>query len=876
VGFLDRLRGADHTLAAAPDPKPPATTTKLRGTTGRGHSEGFLELEETNPELMHPHGHAIYDRMYRTDGDTRQAVQLVCNPIIAGTWESQPHGGELAEKEDQEIAAALRWAMFDAMKPGFLGHLAQMLPVLARSGMAPFELPWTHGEWTPQDGKSRTLVFPRTLALRLPRTIWRFEQDEWGDLRGIWQQIPIDPVTLVRGPSNRLNNAAPGETEIFLPAQALVYYRLGAEGDNWEGQSLLRPAFKHWKMKDQVERIDVIAQEREAVGIPVAYPPRGATSDQLDELEEVLKNVRTNEQGYIVMPGPKAGEGASEDQGWLVEILGYDRRGSGRDPMPTLEYHTAKIAASFIAEFMRLGHGESGARATAQVQQDPFLQSIEAFAGIVEDVVHEQLTLPFVRFNFGEEKARTPPRLKMSLVDSTSLSQLADFVLKLAQVGALVPDQELENFLRARADLPAPNPEAVKKRGEEDDKLRREVITGGGEPGGDPSGTGAKKANGDRYGQNSKPGKAHGTKSAPARSQSGGGAGSLHDDIDDEVITLMGAAPRFRPLWDDDLEDLRHWELGVDWYGLHDAMEGASQRMWDAGQQAVYELAGELVDRSSPVGMVASQAIQPTQRLAGVLAEPMMSLYELGAQSTADEVGGMCDLYGITAKTLDAGARDRSRAGVVARATIAAEQVASAMRHAALNADLTWGEDNARARSTVERAGMAALKRVGQDHGTSAVQHGRHDHAVMLADAGVPILTARYSSRLDRSTCEHCREADDGVARSMDDPVRLDRRPPNPHCDSAHSGENLCRCVEIFEVQPPDGFDDTATLDEGTPLPDFVVEVSQVLIARGMAPARAVATARMIAKDFCRTGRLLWPGLRSRIDATRADACLVP
>jgi hypothetical protein len=54
-----------------------------------------------------------------------------------------------------------------------------------------------------------------------------------------------------------------------------------------------------------------------------------------------------------------------------------------------------------------------------------------------------------------------------------------------------------------------------------------------------------------------------------------------------------------------------------------------------------------------------------------------------------------------------------------------------------------------------------------------------------------------YTAILDDNTCFNCDEADDGVVRSIDDPVRLDRRPPNRHCDSNHSHRNMCRCIEI-------------------------------------------------------------------------------
>src|SRR5581483_11092266 len=118
------------------------------------------------------------------------------------------------------------------------------LPVAIRSGFCPFEQVWEAADY-----EGRTLLAPATLGLRLPRTILRFNQDG-EELEGLTQQ------TIERG-------------TVELPASDLVYYRFGAEGDNWEGISLLRAAYKPWLIKEKLEKIDAIKQERQATGVPV-------------------------------------------------------------------------------------------------------------------------------------------------------------------------------------------------------------------------------------------------------------------------------------------------------------------------------------------------------------------------------------------------------------------------------------------------------------------------------------------------------------------------------------------------------------------------------------------------------------------------------
>lgn len=838
MGLIERFKKQAPELA-----KPPVADRRPQSSSGRGHTAGFIDTDEWNPDLVHPTCHDIYDEMYFGDGDVKQVSALTQNPILAGTWEVQPYGGDEATDEDVKVAEFVKWALFEQMAPNLLGHLAEFLPVLFRSGFAPGEKTWMSVDYQGE----RKLVL-RNIGLRLPKTIQQFEQNVFGDLTRIKQYLLTPLSTVIAREGQNKNQNVDGDTpgHVWHNMKDLIYYRVGIEGDNWAGRSLLRPAYKHWYLKDKIEKIDAIAQEREALGIPICYPPMGATEPQLTAMESILQNVRANEEGYIVAPGPKAGAGmAPEGQGWLIEILGYDRTGSGRDPQPSLEYHSLKIAAAFMAEFMRLGHGGGGSRAVGQVQVDPHLQSIEAITStIIEPQIKWGMVLPLVAYNF--PNIENLPTVKMSLVDSTSLQQLADFVQKLVQVGVLMPDQELENFLRARADLPQPNPKSVKKRGEQDEKLRAEVVNPAPPPvaPGVPSGPGGK----------SKPGKPHGTK--PAKGMTAGGARGgpnrntateTADSISDDVTMLAYHNDRYYH------REPRHYELPVDLASIEDHFDENPDIYQDACAKHVMEMAKGMTGDSSAV--IVSPSLRDT--ILSLLSDG----YEFGRSTVRSELG-------VPAQTLDRGARDRSGA-LAARADMAAEAVAHAIKHSASMADLHHGQ-KAGAQAAAEKAGNVAVKHVAQGHGTSAFLHGRHDQATELADSGSGFhpLGVRYSAILDHSTCRHCREADDGQVRDFDDPIRLERMPPNPHCESTASGRNMCRCFETYEKM--DAAISLSTLDDSTP--DFIRSVFTELVDRGQEPSRALSAAQQLAEVFCRTGKMPWPGLAS-LGLTRAAAC---
>lgn len=754
----------------------PRETTRPTGSSGRGHTEGFLELEEFNPELMHPESHTVFDRMYRTDADAGQIIDLLANPIAAGTWVVEPYGGSQATDEDKEIAKLYEWALFEAMQPGWQSFLSSFLPVLFRSGFVPGEVLWKTA--VPPNGEK--LLVPRTVAMRLPRSVHRWVQNDQEELVAIEQWVVGGGGATTEREPDGTRGYANGSTLKTIHRRNMVYLRVGGEGDNWEGVSLLRRAYKHWYIKDGVERVDAVAYEREALGIPVYYPPPGLDDDTIETMDSALEAMRAGETSFIRMPGMKAGAGAPDGTGHLLELLGFDRTGSGRDPYPLLGYHTNKIAAAVIADFMKLGHGDTGARATAQVQADPFLTSIERLTGLIEDEWHAQVTLPFVAYNF--KGAKNAPKLKMSIVDQTSLTQLADFVLKLVQVGAIMPDQGLENFLRSRADLPSADSEAVKDRGEKDGKLRRAVVGATDEPppSADPFGANApagKHKDGKPAG---KPLTRSGGKSSGApKGRAGAGKGAprgpaknLWVDPDTFEVIVLDDAADARWRW----RDPDGLEANVDLDALDEEMS----------------LSGHLLE-GDVEDLVLAEARGDEQPLADTIHERLRDRYRVGRDMVCDELG-------LDAPTALNASMDGGEARLRDRAEAAELAIRLAVRTAGMHAALGHGAGSAQAIAAAEQAGRRAARRMGLAHGIAAIQHGRHDQ---ILDAGPMVLGVRYSAILDGGTCGECYEADDGVVRAMDDPVRLERRPPNKACASTASGANHCRCVEVPVLNPP-------------------------------------------------------------------------
>lgn len=93
-----------------------------------------------------------------------------------------------------------------------------------------------------------------------------------------------------------------GFQEVSIPAEKLLVFSYRREGDNYEGTSVLRSAYKSYFIKDALYKFDAVRHERQSVGIPIIYLPDGASDDDKAEALQIVTNIRSTEQTGIVMP----------------------------------------------------------------------------------------------------------------------------------------------------------------------------------------------------------------------------------------------------------------------------------------------------------------------------------------------------------------------------------------------------------------------------------------------------------------------------------------------------------------------------------------------------------------------------------------------
>lgn len=735
MAFYDSLLGMLPWTGTAPVITPaedvePRVDGKPYGQSGRINYGGFIQEDELNAALSGRQGLRTFDEIYRSDPDIRRNVLAVWTPVQAATFSVEPFGGDDAEDVDREAQELCEWVLWQHMSPDFPAHLATLGPVLLRSGFTPFEQIWETAEW---EGKTVTVL--RKLDLRLPRTVWRFFQDEYGDLTGIEQSLP------------NAQNA-------YIPSSELLYYRLQAEGDNWQGTSLLRQAYKPWYYKDKLERIDAIGQERKAVGVPLIFPPQSASPGTKGEVETVFANLHTNDVSYAMLPGPKAGtSGTDSTEGWTVEIVKFDSS-AGDTIQKSIDAHQRKIAGAFLADFLELGHHQVGARATAQVQEDPFLTAVEALGQQILGPLN-MLLKRIAYLNFPNLKGA--PTLRMSMHDVASLSEIATYAATLIAAGAMTADPDTEDYLRERADFPAVSQEFR----DEKEALRK-------------------------AGQQAALQAASETPQDIAERESGEKqeTAKLPDSSKRKPDQEPAKPAKGRKKLEEG--DANWWENMLSQGRLVEALDNARGTMQKAATAATVKLARDMAARGK-AGRALS--INPPPDLTEALQTELVRLYVVGQETVEDELAKQREVLGtmeLAAPTKSAAGgallhRARKRARVGARHIT--QQVARTVERAVVNGVT----DPLMLQRQAEATAVQTLRAEAVANASQSINDGR----TAAARAAQDVVGGIYTSVLDQNTCDQCAIADDGVIREPDDAAL---EVPNGMC----AGQERCRCMVVF------------------------------------------------------------------------------
>lgn len=417
---------------------------KELGATGLRRTSGTV-YEEFLYNLRGIRGARVYREMADNDPTIGSMLFAIEKVITRLEWRVDPYNDNSADgditPEDKEIAEFVESCLND-MSDSWDATLSQILSMLV-FGYSYHEIVYKRRMGDNKDATKRSKfddgrIGWRKLPIRAQETLFQWQFDEDGGIQGMTQ---MDPAT---GGAH------------YIPIEKALLFRTSSQKNNPEGRSILRNAYRPWYFKRRIEEIEAIGIERDLAGLPVAYiPPEylssTATAEQqtvLASIQSIVTSIKRNEQEGIIMPT------LYDESGRKMFDLQLMSSGGSRqfDTDKVIQRYDQRMSMSILADFILLGHDRVGSYSLGTSKMDLWSMAVDSIAKNIAEVMNQYAIPRLLKLNGMD--VRRAPFLTYGEVSHVDLTEISDFVTKLAQAGVLMPDPKLEDYLRELAGLP--------------------------------------------------------------------------------------------------------------------------------------------------------------------------------------------------------------------------------------------------------------------------------------------------------------------------------------------------------------------------------------------------------------------------------------
>ena len=299
------------------------------------------------------------------------------------------------------------------------------------------------------------------------------ERSEFNDQRIGWRKWPIrDQSTIIRWQFDKNGgidgayqmNPLSGHGEVYLPIEKCLLFRTSTKRNNPQGRSILRNAFVPWYFQKRIAEIEAIGIERDLAGMPVALVPPHLLSDNataqetqaLTAIKQMVRNIRRDEQEGIVFP--LAYDPDTKQLAYDLKLLTTGGRRQF-DTNAIIARYDARIAMSVLADFILLGHDKVGTQALSVSKIQLFSDALDTWVTGIADVINNHAIPRLMKLNGVDPQYY--PKVDYDSPRQVDLMAIADYVSKLAGVGAILPDESLGEHLRDIAGLPQEEAESI-------------------------------------------------------------------------------------------------------------------------------------------------------------------------------------------------------------------------------------------------------------------------------------------------------------------------------------------------------------------------------------------------------------------------------
>ncbi len=409
-----------------------------RGRSGLKRHGGILDQEFLR-QLKGEKRHRILDEMRFNDPVIVSILLLVDVAVRQVEWRVDPGSNEIDPDQDERVEL-IDSAMHD-MSHSWKAHVSEALSMVPH-GWAYHEIvykrrvgrtdtPGTSSKFS--DGR----IGWRKLPLRMQQSLDRWGFDEEGGIKGMFQR------------------PSPEFEERFVPIEKALLYRTRHEGNNPEGHSLIRGAFRPWLFKKRIEEYEAIGIERDLTGLPVGRAPARAmrsdagTDDKAayNEFKTIIQNVRNDEQSGLILPSTIDEDGNFE---WDFELKGSP--GTKQiDTDKVIQRYDKRIASSMLSDMTLLGQDRVGSFALASSKTSLFVMFIATLLDAIKTTFNRHAIPRLLELNGMDLEAH--PVIGHGDIETLDMEELSKALANLAQAG-IVLDLETENFIREKIGLP--------------------------------------------------------------------------------------------------------------------------------------------------------------------------------------------------------------------------------------------------------------------------------------------------------------------------------------------------------------------------------------------------------------------------------------
>ena len=408
-----------------------------KGEIGRigQYRYGGIIYEEYLRELQGSKGVEVYKEMADND-ETIGAILFVIEMLMRQCTFSVDPGGDT--EKDKEAAEFVESCMHD-MQHSWQDFMSEAVSFLTY-GWSYHEIVYKRRMGRTSDPRTSSkyddrLIGWRKLPLRSQDTLWEWQyRDDSDDLVGMVQAPP------------------PTYQHFTIPIEKALHFRTKSRKDNPEGRSILRSAYRSWYFKKRIQEIEGIGMERDLAGFPVITGPEGL--DLWDTEDPDMASMLAAAQNIVTNIRRDAKEGLVLPDGWKLELLSAGHRRQF-DTNQIIERYDTKIMTTVIADFLKLGQQSVGSFALSSDKTRLFALAIGTFLDEICEVFNSQGIPRLIDINGDHFKGITEyPKMVHGDIEDANLESLGAFINQMVTAGVLIPDEELEDFVRRAGNLP--------------------------------------------------------------------------------------------------------------------------------------------------------------------------------------------------------------------------------------------------------------------------------------------------------------------------------------------------------------------------------------------------------------------------------------